>query len=140
MSIVLVHRHLLLKGVANNIPKWDETKYTFYSELENYLSSWLRQLVEKIGMNVFISPKSRYCVTPGNEGITGIVCLETSHASIHFWEKDNSFKFDLYSCQDFLTEKVIEHLETFGLISYEYIVVDRENFGILDSGKRIPRG
>lgn len=92
------------------------------------LNDWLVRVVEKIGMNVFIPPQSRYCDTPGNEGITGFVVIDTSHLSIHVWDHPEPHaKADLYSCKDFSVELFIEMFKDFGLLGYEYLVVDRSN-------------
>ena len=78
-------------------------------------------------MVVVAGPTSVYVDEPGNEGITGTVTLATSHAAIHVWDKETPpmFQFDIYSCSEFTAEEVIEHINEFGLISCEYIYIDR---------------
>ena len=90
---------------------------------------WLRELVDKVDMKILFGPHTTYCETEGNVGVTGVVCIETSHASIHIWnEAEPPFlKFDLYSCKDFSSDVVIDHLNYFGLIDYEYMIIDRNN-------------
>ena len=110
------HLHLIVKGYINNPPTQ-----------EDVLNDWLKRLVEKVRMVVVAGPTSVYVDEPGNEGITGTVTLATSHAAIHVWDKETPpmFQFDIYSCSEFTAEEVIEHINEFGLISCEYIYIDR---------------
>ncbi len=80
-------------------------------------------------MRVVAGPTSVYVHDEGNEGLTGTVTLATSHGSIHIWDRYEPpmFQFDLYSCTVFSPEEVISHLNEFDLISYEYILLDRNN-------------
>lgn len=112
------HLHLLVKGHLKSSPREEED-----------LNIWLRSLVEKVRMVVLSGPTSIYVEEPGNEGLTGTVTLATSHAAIHIWDRIEPpfFQFDLYSCSDFSAEEVIEHLNEFELISYEYMFIDRNN-------------
>jgi S-adenosylmethionine/arginine decarboxylase-like enzyme len=112
------HLHILVKGYVENPPKDEEL-----------LNDWFRRLVKKVRMAVIAGPTSIYVDEPGNEGITGTVTLATSHSSIHIWDKQNPslFQFDLYSCSDFTPEEIIEHLKEFGLVSFEYIFIDRND-------------
>jgi S-adenosylmethionine/arginine decarboxylase-like enzyme len=93
------------------------------------IDEWLIELVKLVDMKILFGPHSTFCETEGNEGVTGVVCIETSHASIHVWHKlEKPFvKFDLYSCKDFSTEVVLNHLDQFGLNGYEYMIIDRNN-------------
>lgn len=128
MSFVPYHIQLVVKGTINKAT----------SDCQE-LNSWLYELVEKVGMQVAAGPISTYVNEPGNEGITGVIVLSTSHASIHVWDATNPmcFQFDLYSCKKFNPSTVIKHLdEKFALISYEWIVIDRnEEIKIVASGK-----
>jgi len=112
------HLHLICKGTFNNPPK--ET---------TILNQWLTDLVNKVKMVVVAGPTSVYVDEPGNEGITGTVTLATSHAAIHIWDAETPslFQFDLYSCSEFLTEDVIEHLNLFGIVEIEYLRIDRND-------------
>ncbi len=123
------HLHLLVKGNLSNPPRE-----------ESVLNEWFVNLVEKVRMVVVAGPTSVYVNEPGNEGITGTVTLATSHASIHVWDKQDPsmFQFDIYSCSDFNTNEVLSHLdENFGLISYQYMFIDRnDGFKIKEVGKK----
>lgn len=112
------HQHLLVKGFLSNPPK----------EVE-ILNEWFKVLVNKVGMQVVAGPTSVYVDEPGNEGLTGTVTLATSHASLHCWDNTNPsmFQFDLYSCTCFSIGTVLDHLNEFGLVSCEYMMIDRNN-------------
>ena len=122
------HLHLLVKGNIKTPPK-----------TEKMLNIWFGQLVNNVGMEVVAGPTSVYVNEPGNEGITGTVTLATSHASIHIWDMDNPpmFQFDLYSCSEFTTKQVLDHIDDwFGLLEAHYQMIDRNgnDFKIIESG------
>ena len=112
------HQHLLVKGKINRPTKSTEV-----------LDKWLIDLVHKVDMEVLAGPNSVYCDHPGNEGITGTIVLSTSHASIHILDSvtPGDFQFDIYSCKPFASETVLQHLDEFGLVEYNLLMIDRNN-------------
>ena len=124
------HLHLIVKGNFKNPP----------TEVD-VLNKWFINLVEKVRMVVVAGPTSVYVHEEGNEGLTGTVTLATSHGSFHCWDNTNPpmFQFDLYSCSEFSVEEVIDHLNEFELISYTYMMIDRnsDEFKVLSSGNII---
>lgn len=118
MTFIPNHLHLIVKGHFTNPPK----------EV-NVLNDWFIRLVEKVRMVVVAGPTSVYVNEEGNEGLTGTVTLATSHSSIHIWDalETPMFQFDIYSCSCFTPEEVLGHLNEFDLISYEYILIDRND-------------
>jgi len=110
------HLHLIVKGYCTTPPH----------EVSE-LNDWFTRLVERVRMKVVAGPTSVYVADEGNEGLTGTVTLATSHASIHIWEKYDTpmFQFDIYSCCCFSPEEVLTHFQEFGLLSYNYIFIDR---------------
>ena len=122
------HLHLLVRGYLQTPPK-DEA----------ILNQWLTDLVKKVRMVVVAGPTSIYVDEPGNEGITGTVTLATSHAAIHVWDKSDPafFQFDIYSCSEFSADEVLDHFEEFGLVSCEYMYIDRnDGLKVVHEGKR----
>ena len=119
------HQHLLIRGYFKNPPK--ETQV---------LNDWFTELVHNVGMEVVAGPTSVYVDAPGNEGLTGTVTLATSHASIHIWDAEYPymFQFDIYSCKCFELGIIKDHLDQFGLISGEWMMIDR-NEGLSLSGQ-----
>ena len=122
------HLHLIVRGYVLNPPKKEEV-----------LNTWLTSLVNKVGMVVVAGPTSVYVDEPGNEGITGTITLATSHAAIHIWDANTPslVQFDIYSCKEYSIETVLDHLNEFGLVEYDWIYIDR-NKGLepVSRGKR----
>ena len=119
------HLHLLVKGKFKNPPtKVDD------------LNNWLTELITKVRMVITAGPISARVEDPGNTGLTGLVGIATSHASIHIWEEDDPsmFQFDLYSCTEFSPREVLDHLRIFDLYDFTYMLIDRngESMKILD--------
>ena len=122
-----MNKHMLMSGFLTLNPS-DKPVL----KAQKLIEDWLTELVSIIDMKVLMPARAIYCTNPGNEGMTGDVVIDTSHAAIHIWDKDDSFKFDLYSCKDFDTTKVIQHFKSFVLIDYTYVVIDRDNFDVLE--------
>lgn len=103
-----------------------------------FIEDWLTRLVAAVGMKVLIPARAIHCDTDGNEGVTGIVCLETSHASIHVWE-DGYLQFDLYSCKEFSTDAVLDLFQPFEPQRIDFTLVDRNHSGgfVATSGYRL---
>jgi len=123
-----VNKHILVTGYISEAPG-PEYVYT--------LQDWFNRLVEAVDMKVLIDPICVWCNDEGNEGVTGMVGITTSHSSIHFWSGEPSFyKFDLYSCKDFALESVAEMLKELGTYKFTYTVVDRtdDEHPVIDSG------
>jgi len=120
------HNQVLMQGFIKYAPK--ET---------SELNDWLTNLVKLVGMNVVAGPVSKYVPEPGNEGLTGVVSLATSHVAIHIWDNQTPifFQFDIYSCTDFSTKEIFDYFDrTLGLISYKFMQIDRNDldFKIVD--------
>lgn len=127
-----VNKHVLVTGYLAEAPGPDYVPS---------LHDWFRRLVEAVDMKVLIDPICVWCDDEGNEGVTGMVGITTSHSSIHFWsgegDKPAFYKFDLYSCKDFQLEDVAEMLKEFGTTRFTYIIVNRDDDKnpIIDSGE-----
>lgn len=113
----LNHRHILLTARGLMAPPRTAEEAT----------AWLEELVRKVHMKILLGPFATRCATPGNEGVTGVVVIETSHASIHVWDeaKVPFLKMDLYSCADFSSQTIIDHLRRFSPEVVDYMVIDR---------------
>lgn len=88
----LDHKHLLVNAVVRK-------PFVDVKETEE----WMRRVVEAVGMKLVIGPHAHYCTADGNNGITAACCIETSHCSLHCWDKLEQpiLRFDLYSCATF---------------------------------------
>jgi S-adenosylmethionine/arginine decarboxylase-like enzyme len=91
------------------------------------VADWLSRLAAALGMNVLSGPHVCECMDEGNEGVTGIVVLSTSHCSIHVWDRAESpfARIDVYSCRPFDESAVGDMVMEFGPTSYSYVVIDR---------------
>jgi S-adenosylmethionine/arginine decarboxylase-like enzyme len=85
-------------------------------------------------MKILMDPHCVWCDDKGNEGITGVVGITTSHSSVHFWPKH--YMFDLYSCKEFDVNTVIEMLKEFNTKSLQFKVIDRDTHEIIEEGFR----
>mgnify|MGYP002654515328 FL=1 len=123
-----VNKHILVTGYLKEAPQ---------AEYVTFLEDWFKRLVEAVDMKVLIDPICVWCNDEGNEGVTGMVGITTSHSSIHFWSGEPAYyKFDLYSCKDFALESVAEMLKELGTYKFTYTVVDRtdDEHPVIDSG------
>jgi S-adenosylmethionine/arginine decarboxylase-like enzyme len=122
----LDHKHIIINAaVKKPFMKVKETK------------TWLCELVEKVNMEIVVGPFAKYCKSDDNEGITGVVSIATSHASIHCWDKKDPpiVRFDLYSCDTFDKNVVLKHMEVFDPYFLDWVLIDRnKTVMILDQG------
>jgi S-adenosylmethionine/arginine decarboxylase-like enzyme len=125
-TFVPYHQHFIAKCYITNPPRE-----------ESVLNQWFTDLVHKVGMNVVAGPTSVYVSDPGNEGLTGTVTLATSHSSIHIWDNYEipMAQFDIYSCKCFDVDTVLNHFKEWGLVSAEWIMIDRnEGLSVSQTG------
>ena len=116
---LLVHKHLIVRAEVYR-PPMDE----------KFLTSWLNQFIEKIGMKVMMGPYVKYSNMVGNRGITGAAIIETSHIVMHIWDEVSPalMQFDVYSCGEFDPETICNKIdEDFAVYKIEYKFLDREN-------------
>ena len=92
------HKHLLIRA---------EVTHPITTERE--CKSWLRNLVKVIDMKIVKGPYAGYVTKEGNQGITGVVIIETSHIAIHIWDENRPslVQCDVYSCAEFSTPEVL---------------------------------
>lgn len=114
----LRHEHLLVRAKVKN-PLVDKT----------VAHTWLTSLIQKIGMNILAGPLVEDCTIPGNEGLSGVVILSTSHSVLHVWPKDEvpTVQFDLYSCSNIDLDVVFDHFKVMEPLEIEYKFLDRDN-------------
>ena len=117
---VLEHKHLIIREEVKS-PPTDEV----------WLHNWLKQLVEKIGMKVCRGPITAYVDMPGNEGLTGVIVIETSHIAIHVWDAVDPalVQLDVYTCSTLDKDIIFKELEQWNPTKVEYKYLDRE-FGL----------
>lgn len=116
------HYHLTLTGQLKNSLKEDKLQL---------MEAWLLGIVKAINMNVLIAPQTIYCDTPGNEGMTGVVVIDTSHISFHAWDGNADVgpfvRMDVYSCKTFDFNTVLHYLSLIGAESVDFTFFDRSD-------------
>tara|TARA_B100000780_G_scaffold143026_2_gene100089 strand:+ start:16413 stop:16784 length:372 start_codon:yes stop_codon:yes gene_type:complete len=117
---LLEHKHLIIRAEVSTPPKD-----------ESWLQNWLTSLVDKIDMKVCRGPITAYVDMPGNEGLTGVVVIETSHIAIHIWDAvvPALVQLDVYTCGTLNKDIIFAELEQWDPVKVEWKYLDRE-FGL----------
>ncbi len=111
-----VHKHLIIRAEVIS-PLTDERT----------IRRWLRNLVQKIDMNIIKGPYAAYVSKEGNRGVTGVVMIETSHIAIHIWDESKPalVQCDVYSCAEFSSSEVLMNFAIMEPTKIEYMLLDR---------------
>lgn len=126
MSKVLEHKHLIVRAELNNPPKCTAS-----------INIWMKDLVERIGMKILMGPYSVYSDMVGNQGLTAVTIIETSHIAMHVWDEVDPglMQLDVYTCSQLNTADVFDALQQFEPVNVEYKYIDREHqLILLDKG------
>ena len=124
---ILKHKHILIRADVNKPP-------TTTDEVVN----WLTQLIKDIDMKILDGPYAKRVDMKGNEGVTGMAIIETSHVVIHTWDAvtPSLIQLDVYSCKDFNPLVILNSLSIFEPLAVDYKYFDRENnFTLLHEDK-----
>ena len=124
---ILKHKHILIRTDVNKPP-------TTTDEVVN----WLTQLIKDIDMKILDGPYAKRVDMKGNEGVTGMAIIETSHVVIHTWDAitPSLIQLDVYSCKDFNPLVILNSLSIFEPLAVDYKYFDRENnFTLLHEDK-----
>jgi S-adenosylmethionine/arginine decarboxylase-like enzyme len=129
MKLQIHHLHILIRAECNLSPKQKDVKK---------ISKKVVSLIKDINMNVFMTPRVKYMPDEGNEGLTWVAGLETSHCSFHAWDKpDQDFmkypdatlhQMDLYTCGCMNTAEVktiLEFLSEYEPLQVNCVIFDR---------------
>ena len=120
---LLVHKHLIIRAEAIKPPTDEEQ-----------LAEWMKRFISSINMKIFMGPYVKYCMMPGNRGITAVAIIETSHIAMHVWDEPNPalMQFDVYSCGEFDVKEICNQIkEEFNITKIEYKYLNRET-GLVD--------
>ena len=117
-SKILEHKHLIVRAELNNPPKCTTA-----------IDIWMKNLVERIGMKILMGPYSVYSEMVGNQGLTAVTIIETSHIAMHVWDEvePGLMQLDVYTCSQLNTEDVFKAIEEFEPVKVEYKYIDREH-------------
>lgn len=115
---VLEHKHLIVRAELADPP---------YSPAE--IKLWMKQLVDKIGMNILMGPYAVYSEMEGNAGLTAVTIIETSHIALHVWDEAYPalMQLDVYTCSTLNINDVFEAIACFSPTKVEYKYIDREH-------------
>tara|TARA_R110000796_G_scaffold56031_1_gene130140 strand:+ start:832 stop:1227 length:396 start_codon:yes stop_codon:yes gene_type:complete len=115
---MLKHKHIIIRADVNKPPRTTDE-----------VTDWLKKLIKRINMKVLIGPYATRVDVKGNEGVTGVAIIETSHVVIHTWDKQQPslVQLDVYSCKNFKPTLVLNSLSEFEPLAVDYKYFDREN-------------
>lgn len=126
MDQILEHKHLIIRAELKNPPKCAEA-----------IQDWMKLLVDKIGMKILMGPYAIYSDMVGNQGLTAVTIIETSHIAMHVWDEVDPalMQLDVYTCSTLKIEDVFEALGDFAPVNMQYKYIDREHdLTLLDKG------
>ena len=117
--MLLEHKHLIVRAEIHHPPCNPRA-----------MDDWMLQLVRDIRMKVLMGPFSVYSAMPGNQGLTSVTIIETSHIAVHVWDEVSPalMQMDVYSCAEFDPQLIFNRLQSdFGLAKLEWKFIDREH-------------
>jgi S-adenosylmethionine/arginine decarboxylase-like enzyme len=120
---ILKHKHILIRADVQRPPKTTDE-----------VIAWLTKLIKDIDMKILDGPYAKRVDMKGNEGVTGMAIIETSHVVIHTWDaiSPSLIQLDVYSCKDFNALLILSSLTQFQPLAVDYKYFDREcNFKLL---------
>ena len=118
MGSILEHKHLIVRAELKEPP---------YSPHE--IKLWMKHLVDKIGMNILMGPYAVYSDMEGNQGLTAVTIIETSHIALHVWDEAEPalMQLDVYTCSALDINDVFESIQEWEPSKIEYKYIDREH-------------
>jgi S-adenosylmethionine/arginine decarboxylase-like enzyme len=126
MGQILEHKHLIIRAELKNPPKCAEA-----------IQDWMKLLVDKIGMKILMGPYAVYSDMVGNQGLTAVTIIETSHIAMHVWDEVDPalMQLDVYTCSTLNVDDVFLALSDFIPVNVEFKYIDREHdLTLLDKG------
>ena len=114
-----VHKHFILRA---------EVKHPPGEKAKQRIWNWMFFLIKDIGMKIMFGPEVRYVRTEGNEGLTAVAIIETSHVALHVWDKQDPplLQLDVYTCGPFKPEVVLKAIKEFQPTKIQWKYLDRE--------------
>ena len=126
MGAILEHKHLIIRAELKNLPKCVEA-----------IQDWMKLLVANIDMKILMGPYAVYSDMIGNQGLTAVTIIETSHIAMHVWDEVNPalMQLDVYTCSKLNVNDVFLALSDFIPVNVEFKYIDREHdLTLLDKG------
>lgn len=80
-------------------------------------------------MKILRGPYAVYSEMEGNQGLTAVTIIETSHIAMHVWDEVEPalMQLDVYTCSTLNIDDVFSAIEEFEPVKVEYKYIDREN-------------
>jgi len=74
---------------------------------------FVKELAKLIDMRIISGPHSVYIHDKGNEGVSSVSIIKTSHICVHSWDKKTpgEIHLDIFSCKDFSVSKILFFLK-----------------------------
>jgi len=90
---------------------------------------WLCELCELIGMHLLAGPITARVEDVGNQGVTGVCIISTSHIAVHVWDEPDPavIQLDVYTCAALDPQCVIDHLDQFAPVHVDTHYLDRDH-------------
>ena len=114
---MLIHRHLIVRALVADPPRDCAQVHT-----------WLCELCELIGMHLLAGPITARVEDVGNQGVTGVCIISTSHIAVHVWDESDPavIQLDVYTCARLDPHLVIRHLDQFSPVNIDTHYLDRD--------------
>jgi S-adenosylmethionine/arginine decarboxylase-like enzyme len=115
---LLEHKHLIVRAEITDPP---------YNAID--IKGWMTRLVDKIGMNILMGPYAIYSDMEGNQGLTAVTIIETSHIALHVWDEVEPalMQLDVYTCSSLDINDVFSAIQEWQPTKIEYKYIDREH-------------
>jgi len=87
-----------------------KTRIPIKSVKENNI--FVKDVAKILDMNIIAGPYSKYISDKGNEGVSSVTIIKTSHICVHSWDKikPGLIHLDIFSCKDFNTVNIVKFL------------------------------
>jgi S-adenosylmethionine/arginine decarboxylase-like enzyme len=123
---LLEHKHLIVRAEINKPPHDTEQ-----------IKLWMNDLVQAIDMKILMGPYAVYSDMVGNQGLTAVTIIETSHIALHVWDEVRPAlaQLDVYTCSKLDVVDVFKAIECWEPSKVQYKYIDREhNLTLINSG------
>jgi S-adenosylmethionine/arginine decarboxylase-like enzyme len=80
-------------------------------------------------MNLLAGPITARVEDVGNQGVTGVCIISTSHIALHVWDEPSPavIQLDVYTCAELDPQSVIGHLQVFNPQHIDTHYLDRDH-------------
>jgi len=76
-------------------------------------NKFVKDVARLLDMNIISGPHSKYISDKGNEGVSSVTIIKTSHICVHSWDKISPgiMHLDIFSCKKFKVQKIKSFLK-----------------------------